>query len=799
MMASNITTPLLGAVHTAVVSQIPDAAAIGAVGLGSLIFTFAFWAFEFLRMGATGLAAQALGAGDLDRIKPTKYPSMIVSACPNTMGRKDCLEHVFLSAYRVGVDMAVANIADSQIFCSTVDMSMPGQELSRDCFPAEALQHDAQLRRHLNQDCVREWGRNLTVATLASIRSNGLTTEIEKYLPTLTASNPAPMFETSRGAIDLAGGSLSLWRDGQKTVLIDSALLPAKTSINTLQLSPDGRLLLVSQITNGSDVALWSFYDLENQRPLADAPLRIRFAHLTWDQESAGVYYTRWPDRSTEETWIQKDLPRKIPVAYHALGTPAGADQVVFESDETIPSMLFGVENSRNGSTLMAYRYFPSLTPMALFRGQKIGGGIQWQRLQSAGDRPLVRSRYIGRINDDLIFLSSAYGSELCLIAQAIAGASRVVVENLAGRVITDAQVIGSHIFVQHLDAGFNVSLRAYDQAGELHLCFCPTHFGLPARGKISPVSGTHQAENLYFSFSAMTNAPLSFRMEIHSWRIHKLANAKPDPEILHQVKSELHYYQAFDGTRVPIQVFTRKDQAVAKFALVYYYGAITISTLSSYSPRFLSVLRMGGMVVIANIRGGGELGEAWSRAGALDKGKTIDDIAAASRWVKRNYTIEGNNVIAEGGSWGGTHTYMTMISYPEDFTAFISLVPVANFSYAFKGLFGWLLPDDVLPPRDKDGNFVDYEASLNAVRKWSPMQNLHRLKLLKPLLTIGAANDERTGSEQNYTMPLAIKNQFGPATPVYLIETGDGGHAGNSLIEELGFMGQQAGLKELG
>ncbi len=679
-----------------------------------------------------------------------------------------------------------------------MSMSGQGKELSRDCFPADALQHDALLRRHLNQDCIKDWGRALTDDTLASIQANDLTNEIREYLPTLDASNPAPVFETSHGDISLAGGSLSLLRDGQKTVLIDSALMPAGTRINAFQLSPDGRLLLVSQITNGSDVAVWSFYDLENKRPLADEPIRIRFAHLTWDQASAGVYFTRWPDRSTEETWIEKDLPRKIPVAYHALGTPAAADQVVFESDETTPSMLFGVEKSRGSSVLMAYRYFPSLTPMVLYRGQKTGGGIQWQRLQSAGDRPLVRSRYIGRIDDDLIFLSSACGSELALIAQAIDGTSRVVVKRLARRVITDAQVVGSHMFIQYLDADFEVSLRAYDKQGRLLLDFCPTHVGLPARGKISPVSGTHQAKNLNFSFSAMTNAPVSFRLEVQSWRVHRLANAKPDPEILSLVKAELHFYQAFDGTHVPIQVFTRKDKKVAKFALVYYYGAITISTLSTYSARFLSVLRMGGMVVIANIRGGGELGEAWSRAGALDKGKTIDDIAAASRWLKRNYMIEGNHVIAEGGSWGGTHTYMVMISYPDDFTAFISLVPVANFSYAFKGLFGWLLPDDVLLPRDDDGNFVDYEASMNAVRRWSPMQNLHRLKFLKPLLTIGAANDERTGSEQNYMMPLAIKNQFGPATPVYLIETSGGGHSGIALAEELGFMGQQVGLTGL-
>ena len=64
IMVSNVSTPLLGAVDTAVVGQIPDPAYIGAVAVGSLVFTFVFWAFGFLRMGTTGLTAQALGAND---------------------------------------------------------------------------------------------------------------------------------------------------------------------------------------------------------------------------------------------------------------------------------------------------------------------------------------------------------------------------------------------------------------------------------------------------------------------------------------------------------------------------------------------------------------------------------------------------------------------------------------------------------------------------------------------------------------------------------------------------------------
>src|ERR1700675_2721060 len=69
IMISNVSTPLLGIVDTAVVGRIPDPAYIGAVALGALVFSFVFWGFGFLRMGTTGLTAQALGAADALEIR----------------------------------------------------------------------------------------------------------------------------------------------------------------------------------------------------------------------------------------------------------------------------------------------------------------------------------------------------------------------------------------------------------------------------------------------------------------------------------------------------------------------------------------------------------------------------------------------------------------------------------------------------------------------------------------------------------------------------------------------------------
>ncbi len=84
IMISNVSTPLLGVVDTAVVGQIPDATQIGAVALGALVFNFAFWAFGFLRMGTTGLTAQALGANDATEIRASLGRAVLIALAIGT-------------------------------------------------------------------------------------------------------------------------------------------------------------------------------------------------------------------------------------------------------------------------------------------------------------------------------------------------------------------------------------------------------------------------------------------------------------------------------------------------------------------------------------------------------------------------------------------------------------------------------------------------------------------------------------------------------------------------------------------
>ncbi|RLB48202.1 MAG: MATE family efflux transporter, partial [Deltaproteobacteria bacterium] len=79
IMVSNVSTPLIGMVDTGVVGQAGETALIGAVAVGALIFTFMFWAFGFLRMGTTGLTAQAVGAGDEEEVRHTLGRALVIA------------------------------------------------------------------------------------------------------------------------------------------------------------------------------------------------------------------------------------------------------------------------------------------------------------------------------------------------------------------------------------------------------------------------------------------------------------------------------------------------------------------------------------------------------------------------------------------------------------------------------------------------------------------------------------------------------------------------------------------------
>src|SRR5262249_8759344 len=154
-----------------------------------------------------------------------------------------------------------------------------------------------------------------------------------------------------------------------------------------------------------------------------------------------------------------------------------------------------------------------------------------------------------------------------------------------------------------------------------------------------------------------------------------------------------LEWYQSRDDTAIPIQLVTRSENNNPAFVYLYYYGAVGAVTLPNWNTTFQMILELGGMVAIANVRGGGELGVKWQAPFKLDRTKTLEDIAAASRWLKDKYHAP---VVSSGRSHGGLNSLASMVKYAEYFDLFVAEMPITDVrEFLEHGVFGRSAWDD--------------------------------------------------------------------------------------------------------
>ena len=142
-------------------------------------------------------------------------------------------------------------------------------------------------------------------------------------------------------------------------------------------------------------------------------------------------------------------------------------------------------------------------------------------------------------------------------------------------------------------------------------------------------------------------------------------------------------------------------------------------------------ILELGGAVVIANIRGGGERGFDWqSPEIKLGRRQTLADIAMAARWLKRRY----GRVVIAGRSYGGMHTLASMVQCQADADLFVAQMPVSDVpEFLDDGVFGRSAWDDFGFHHNRVGDLLPTGDGIDTVKRWSPRQNIARLA--KPLL----------------------------------------------------------------
>ena len=309
--------------------------------------------------------------------------------------------------------------------------------------------------------------------------------------------------------------------------------------------------------------------------------------------------------------------------------------------------------------------------------------------------------------------------------------------------------------------------LRVFDAEGRFQ-----AEPELPAGGQIwGGFSGNPDDTEVFYRFLGLTHASTTYRLDLVDDTTSVFSRGVPAVRGGDIAVSQV-FYPSADGTRIPMFLAHRKDVRLdgKNPAFMYGYGAFGWVSFLWYQPFVLNWLELGGVYALPGIRGGGEYGEAWHRAGAGHaKQKAIDDYVAAAEWLIANGYTSRSLLVANGGSASGGLAAAAILQKPGLFGAAIIDRPVLDMLRfdRFQQAAYWL-PEFGSPHEKPD---------FDALRAWSPYHNVKPGTCYPPTLVMAGEQDAVAVPLHAYKFTAALQAAQGCANPVLLQIVWGAGH----------------------
>ena len=341
--------------------------------------------------------------------------------------------------------------------------------------------------------------------------------------------------------------------------------------------------------------------------------------------------------------------------------------------------------------------------------------------------------------------------------------------------VIADVAIVGGALGVHGLRRAHS-ELWLYDLSGERR-----RQVELPGLGQSYGFIGNPEDDEFYYHFTSFTQPPQIFAGSVQTPRTElwaevrlPIATGAASPFTVEQV-----VYPSYDGTPVTMFLIGRRDRVrdgQTPFLLTGY-GGFNISLLPEFSAGLLVFLEHGGACAVANLRGGGEYGEAWHRAGMLDcKQNVFDDFQAAAEYLFAHRHTCPERLAIRGGSNGGLLVGATLTQRPELCRAAVCAVPLLDMlRYHLFGSGQTWVPEYGNP---------DEPADFQVLRAYSPYHHV-KPRPYPAVLMLSADHDDRVDPMHARKMTAILQERSQSGRPILLrIESG-AGHAGADLIRK--------------
>lgn len=529
--------------------------------------------------------------------------------------------------------------------------------------------------------------------------------------------------------------------------------------------SPDGKYVALMIQDGGSDWRVAKVLDIEEGEELEDRLEWLKFTGLSWAGDSSGFYYGRYPETAEGEKFQSLNKDKKL--YFHTLGTDQNEDRVVYERPDQ-PDWSINGQVTDDGEHLI----------ISMSEGTDSRYRIAHQDLTDPDATPAL---IIDHFDYDYSLIGNI-GSELYFRTNDGAPKNRLIVIDVnkpnpedwreiipeAQDVLDNVSLVGGRIVAEYMQDAWSV-VKIFDIEGN-HL----DDVNLPGIGTASGFGGKYEDVETFFSYSSFNTPATINRLNVVTGEVSVFkkpdVDFDPDDYLVEQV-----FYQSKDGTRVPMFISHHKDVVLdgARPTLLYAYGGFNISLQPSYSTTRMTWMEMGGVYAVANLRGGGEYGEKWHKAGTkLQKQNVFDDFFAAAEYLIENNYTRPDKLSIFGGSNGGLLVGAVTNQRPELFGAAVPAVGVMDMLRFHKFTAGRFWTDDY----GSSDNPEEFEALL----AYSPYHNIAAGTEYPAVLVTTADTDDRVVPGHSFKYAAAIQDAQGGDAPVLIrIETRAGHGAG--------------------
>jgi prolyl oligopeptidase len=557
-------------------------------------------------------------------------------------------------------------------------------------------------------------------------------------------------------------------------MLLDPNTLAADGTVALagVEVSPDGKLMAYGTAASGSDWNEWKVRDIETGKDLEDRIKWVKFSQTAWTKDGKGFFYSRYDEPEEAAKLAGINYFQKL--YFHKIGTPQSDDVLVYDRPDE-KEWGFRAQTTDDGKYLL----------ITATKGTAHKYRVFIKDLSKADSKvvPLVDNfeaayDFIDNVGSTFYFSTDRKAPRQRIVAIDVNKADEKNWKEIVKEsqdTLANAHIVGNRLITEYLKDARSV-VRVSDLNGKL-----VRDIALPGIGSVSGFTGKRGDSETFFSFTGFTTPTTIYRMDMKSGKTSVFRQPKVDFDP-NAYETRQQFFTSRDGTKVPMFIVSKKGIKLdgSNPTYLYGYGGFNISMTPGFSPANLAWMEMGGVYVVANLRGGGEYGESWHQAGTkLQKQNVFDDFIGAAQWLVDNKVTSPSKLAIGGGSNGGLLVGAAMTQRPDLFGAAIPMVGVLDMLRFHKFTIGWAWTSDY--------GSADNPEEFKALVKYSPLHNIKPGTAYPATMITTADHDDRVVPAHSFKFAATAQAAQAGCNPILIrIDTKAGHGAGKPTAKQI-------------